>query len=138
MSGRGLADKDEQQHTANFKSFLDSGDGQKPTIANIPKKVSLYSSLPSFKDIQEDSRPFLLICKLRQCSKFVRQEDTELRKVKHMILYQLLDYINSSNNIFPDIAVPDFLHALAQTSSVPRRSLPVTIIPGTTTRTSQL
>lgn len=108
MSGRGLTDKDEQQHTANFKSFLDSGDGQKPTIANIPKKVSLYSSLPSFKDIQEDSRPFLLICKLRQCSKFVRQEDTELRKVKHMILYQLLDYINSSNNIFPDIAVPDF------------------------------
>lgn len=94
--------------TTNFNSIISGTNGQPPSLQSIPKKISLHSSLPNFKDVQPSYRTILFASKLRQCCKMVRQDDSELRKLKHMILYQLLDYINSSNNIFPEIAINDF------------------------------
>jgi len=97
---------------STFNSLLGGATGQPPSLASIPKKISLHSQLPNFKDVQAAYRPILFVAKLRQCCKLIRQEDVELRKLKHMVLYQLLDYVNSSNNVFPEIAIPDFFQCV--------------------------
>lgn len=97
---------------AAFTTLLGGAGGQPPSLSTIPKKISLHSQLPNFKDVQASYRPVLFVSKLRQCCKLVRQEDVELRKLKHMVLYQLLDFINSSNNAFPEIAIPDFFQCV--------------------------
>ncbi|CAL5984059.1 Protein_phosphatase 2A regulatory subunit [Hexamita inflata] len=82
-------------------------------LAQIPKKISLHSQLPAFKDVPANQKTILFISKLRQCNKLVRIDDQELRKLKHLVLYQLLEYINTQNNAFPLDAIPDFFNTVA-------------------------
>lgn len=40
-------------------------------------------------------------------------DDQELRKLKHLVLYQLLEYVNAQNNVFPCDAIPDFFNTVS-------------------------
>lgn len=82
-------------------------------LAQIPKKISLHSQLPSFRDVPQNQKTILFISKLRQCNKLVRVDDQELRKLKHLVLYQLLEYVNAQNNVFPCDAIPDFFNTVS-------------------------
>eukprot|EP00768_Dysnectes_brevis_P004548 gnl/Dysnectes_brevis/3278_a4108_1259.p1 GENE.gnl/Dysnectes_brevis/3278_a4108_1259~~gnl/Dysnectes_brevis/3278_a4108_1259.p1 ORF type:complete len:570 (+),score=212.64 gnl/Dysnectes_brevis/3278_a4108_1259:36-1745(+) len=81
--------------------------------SSIPKKISLSTELPLFKDVQASDRPVLFISKLRQCNKLVKPSDEEMRKRKVNVLYQLLDFVNTSRNRFPEIAIPDLVHSIS-------------------------
>ncbi|KAH0572816.1 Protein phosphatase 2A regulatory subunit [Spironucleus salmonicida] len=82
-------------------------------LSQIPKKISLHSQLPNFKDVSKQQQTVLFISKLRQCNKLVRVDDAELRKLKHLVLYQLLDFVNAQNNNFPLESIPDFFNTVS-------------------------
>lgn len=99
------------QRTSSSTSLnsLFNGNSMIPrSIDELPKKISLLSMLPAFKDVLPEYHPLLFVCKLRQCCRHVRPDEVELRKQKHTALYFCLEYINSLQNVFPEVSIPDF------------------------------